>query len=332
MLLSVVVPVYDEQAALPHFVTRVRPILDGLDGDYEVVFVDDGSRDRSVAVLEAARGAWPQVRIVRLRRNAGHQAALTAGMEAARGRWVVTIDADLQDPPELIPALIDAATREHADVVYAVRSDRDSDSRFKRWTAGAYYHLMDRAVGSPVVKHAGDFRLLSASAVGEIMALPERGRVYRLLVPYMGFRSAVVEYSRDPRVAGSSKYPIRRMVALAADSYFSFTVAPLRLATWVGAIGFVLCVGFAVLAVAAWFAGHTVPGWSSFALVVGFIGALQFVFLGLIGEYLARVYLELQGRPRYFRSWDRPGQDAAPESAHRVHEASGLAPLDPRNR
>lgn len=332
MLLSLVVPVYNERDALPHFVERVRPILDGLDGDYEVLFVDDGSRDDSRAVLTSARATWPQASVVALRRNAGHQAALTAGMEAARGRWVVTIDADLQDPPELIPVMIEAATREYADVVYAVRRDRDADSRFKRWTAGAYYHLMDRAVGSPVVKHAGDFRLLSASAVGEIMALPERGRVYRLLVPYMGFRSAVVEYSRDRRVAGSSKYPIRRMVSLAADSYFSFTVAPLRLATWVGAIGFVLCVGFAALAVGAWFAGHTVPGWSSFALVIGFIGALQFMFLGLIGEYLARVYLELQGRPRYFRSWEGPGSVPPDGLAEAVRDAPRVARSDVGNR
>jgi len=324
VLLSLVVPVYNEQEALPHFAGRVRPILDALDGPYEVVFVDDGSTDASGAALADLRRAWPEVSVVELRRNAGHQAALTAGMEAARGRWVITIDADLQDPPELIPDMLDAATRAHADVVYAVRTDRASDSWFKRTTAQAFYHLMDRAVGSPVVKHAGDFRALSAEAVGEIMALPERGRVYRLLIPHMGFRSAVVEYTRASRVAGQSKYPIRSMVRLAADSYFSFTVAPLRLATWAGVLGFFLCLAFSALAVVAYLAGRTVPGWASFALVIGFIGAVQFLFLGLIGEYLARVYLELQGRPRYFRQRpapDQPGSTVTDAAAGRAGTA-----------
>jgi dolichol-phosphate mannosyltransferase len=308
VLLSLVVPMFNEAEALPHFAARVRPILDGLGGEYEVLAVDDGSTDSTRADLEALAGAWPQLRPVALRRNAGHQAALTAGLEQAAGRWVITIDADLQDPPELIPELLAAGTATNADVVYAVRTDRTTDSFFKRSTAGAYYRLMQRTVGAPVVRHAGDFRMLSASAVAEIMALPERGRVYRLLIPAMGFRSALVEYTRESRVAGQSKYPVRRMVRLAADSYFSFTVAPLRFATWAGALGFLLCVGFAVLAVVAYQTGRTVPGWASFALVLGFVGAVQFLFLGLIGEYLARIYLELQARPRYYL--DRSRSDA----------------------
>jgi dolichol-phosphate mannosyltransferase len=154
--------------------------------------------------------------------------------------------------------------------------------------------------------------MLSAAAVAEVMALPERGRVYRLLIPAMGFRSALVEYAREPRVAGQSKYPVRRMVRLAADSYFSFTVAPLRFATWVGVVGFLLCTAFSVVAVLAWLADRTVPGWASFALVIGFVGAVQFVFLGLIGEYLARIYLELQARPRYYLERPGPTDGAVP--------------------
>jgi polyisoprenyl-phosphate glycosyltransferase len=300
VLLTLVVPMHNEADALPHFAARVRPVVDGLDVQYEVLAVDDGSTDTTRADLDRLQATWPQLRVLPLRRNAGHQAALTAGLEHARGRWVVTIDADLQDPPELIPDMLAAGAATNADVVYAVRADRAADSRFKRWTAGAYYRVMDRTVGAPVVPHAGDFRMLSAAAVAELMALPERGRVYRLLIPSMGFRSALVEYAREPRVAGQSKYPVRRMVRLAADSYFSFTVAPLRFATWAGALGFVLCAAFSVLAVVAYLTGRTVPGWASFALIMGFIGAVQFVFLGLIGEYLARVYLELQARPRYY--------------------------------
>lgn len=308
MLLSLVVPMFNEEAVLPRFAERVRPALDSLGESYEVLCVDDGSTDGTAAAVTDLARAWPNVRLVRLRRNAGHQAALTAGLEDARGDWVVTMDADLQDPPELIPDMLAAAQAGRCDVVYAARSERSSDSMFKRTTAGAYYRIMNRTAGVPVPRHAGDFRLMSAAAVREVTALPEQGRVYRLLIPYMGFRSATVHYTRDARAAGVSKYPVLKMTALAADSYFSFTVAPLRVATWVGAFGFLACIVFSIIAVVAYFTGNTLPGWTSFALVVGFIGAVQFMFLGLIGEYLARIYVELQHRPRYFVD-RRPGAD-----------------------
>lgn len=300
MILSVVVPMFNEADALPHFAARLRPVLDQMAVSYEVVCVDDGSADDTVAGLRALAQTWPNLRVLVLRRNAGHQAALTAGMERALGDYIVTIDADLQDPPEVIPQMLQAARETGSEVVYGVRADRTTDTAFKRLTAGWYYRIMRRTVGAPVARHAGDFRMMSASAVAEIAALPERGRVYRLLIPYMGFRSTEVEYRREARVAGQSKYPLRKMAALATDSYFSFTTAPLRLATWVGLAGFLLCSGFALVALYGWSTGNTVPGWASSALAIGFIGAIQFVFLGLIGEYLARVYTELQSRPRYF--------------------------------
>lgn len=308
MMLSVVVPMYNEEDALPFFAERMRPVLEDMDLSYEVLCVDDGSKDGTVESLQALQRDWANLRILQLRRNAGHQAALTAGFEHSRGKWVVTIDADLQDPPEVIPDMLDTARATGSDVVHGVRSDRSSDTAFKRWTAHWYYRIMERTVGLAVPRHAGDFRLMSAVAVAEVTALPEQGRVYRLLIPYMGFRSAVVEYRRDSRVAGESKYPVRKMVRLAADSYFSFTTAPLRFATWAGIFGFVVCTAFGLAAFGAYLGGTTVPGWASFAIVIGFIGAIQFVFLGLIGEYLARVYTELQRRPRYFVVPEAPQQ------------------------
>ena len=290
--------------------------------------MDDGSTDATVSGLQELQGAWGNLRVLRLRRNAGHQAALTAGLEHADGDWIVTIDADLQDPPEVIPDMLEAGLDTGSDVVYGARRDRTTDTRFKRWTAGLYYRIMGRTVGAEVPRHAGDFRLMSSSAVAEILALPERGRVYRLLIPYMGFRSTHVDYRRDRRIAGESKYPVRKMVRLATDSYFSFTTAPLRFATWAGILGFFLCTMFALTAGVAYLAGSTVPGWASFAIVIGLVGAVQFVFLGLIGEYLARIYVELQKRPRYFAapagedsSWGRARGSsslAAPDSAQPI--------------
>jgi dolichol-phosphate mannosyltransferase len=305
-MLSVVVPMFNEIESLPHFASRLRPILEALPVPYEVVCVDDGSTDGTAGALLAMQELWAELRVVRLRRNAGHQAALTAGLDHARGDWIVSIDADLQDPPEVIPQMLSVAIDSGVDVVYGVRADRTSDTRFKRSTATIYYKAMHRAAGVEIPHHAGDFRLLSRRAVAEVARLPERERVYRLLIPYMGFRSAEVPYRRDARVAGKSKYPVRKMAKLAAESYTSFTTAPLRFATWLGLVGFVLCSAFAVVSLIAYFVGATVPGWTSFAIVLGFIGAVQFFFLGLLGEYVARVYTEIQGRPRYFAEPEPP--------------------------
>lgn len=317
-MLSVVVPMYNELAALPQFVSRLRPVLDGLAVPYEVVCVDDGSRDGTADELRRLQAGWPQLRPVQLRRNAGHQAALTAGLDHARGDWVVSIDADLQDPPETIPLMLATAAEQGVDIVYGVRSDRSSDTWFKRLTAALYYRAMRRAAGVEIPHHAGDFRLMSRAAVDEVRALDERGRVYRLLIPYMGFRSAEVRYRRDARVAGRSKYPLHKMVRLGAESYTSFTTAPLRLATWLGLTGFVLCGAFTLVSIVSFFLGSTLPGWTSVATLIGLIGAAQFLFLGLLGEYVARIYTEIQSRPRYFADSPRPVLPPQPPSPQQV--------------
>ncbi len=315
-MLTVVVPVYQEEAVLPLFLRRLRQVLDALNQHYEVVVVDDGSRDDTPGILDRARKSWQQLRVVRLRRNAGHQAALTAGLDRANGDWVVTIDADLQDPPELIPNMLTAARKDDADVVYAVRDDRRTDTRFKRVTASVYYRMMRGVAGSDAPPHAGDYRLLSREVVEALRALPERHRVYRLLVPWLGFPSTTVAYRREARAAGETKYPLPRMTRLAFDSLTSFTAQPLRLATTLGVVGAIVCAVAMLGAVLAHVSGVTVPGWASVFVAVLFVGALQLLCLGLLGEYVGRLYAEAQHRPLYFVASDTADESGTPGQRH----------------
>ncbi|MFI2647393.1 MULTISPECIES: glycosyltransferase family 2 protein [Micromonospora] len=302
--LSVVVPMFNEEAVLRLLAVRLRGVLDGLGEAYEVVAVDDGSTDGTPAALAALRVGWPELRVLRLRRNSGHQAALHAGLLRARGAYVASIDADLQDPPEVIVELLRRARADSLDVVYAVRADRSRDTRFKRWTAGGYYRLVRRLVGEQVPAQAGDFRLLSRAVVEALRELPERGPVLRLVVPWLGFPSGEVTYERQERAAGRTKYPLSRMAGLAAESVTSFSAAPLRMATWLGLVGVAVCGVLVVVAVLAWFAGATVSGWPSLYVAILFLGAVQLLCLGLLGEYVARIYTAVQGRPAYLVAGD----------------------------
>ncbi|MFH9433462.1 glycosyltransferase family 2 protein [Streptomyces rochei] len=313
VVLSVVIPMYNEEEVLPALVSRLRPVLDGLGAAHEVVAVDDGSTDRTAELLAAFRLGWPELRVVALRRNSGHQAALTAGLDRAVGSFVVSLDADLQDPPEKIPEMLALARGEGLDIVYGVRVDRSSDTGFKRWTAGVYYRLMRRLAGPSVTAQAGDFRLLSRAAVDALKALPDQQRVYRLLVPWLGFPSGQVTYERAPRVAGRTKYPLGRMIRLAVDSVTGFSAAPLRIATWLGAGAFVVCLGLLVYTLTAFALGRTVPGWTSLFTGIVFIGAVQLICVGLLGEYVGRIYTAVQNRPTYFVRHDTaaPGASGA---------------------
>ncbi|KYH43808.1 glycosyltransferase family 2 protein [Branchiibius sp. NY16-3462-2] len=304
MFLTVVVPVYNEEDVLPLLVDRLRPVLDGLGRTYEVLTVDDGSTDTSAAILERLRRQWPQLRIVRLRANAGHQAAISAGLERARGEWVVTIDADLQDPPETIAEMIDAALNQHVDVVYGVRTDRSTDSPFKRHTAGLFYRLMRRISGVEAPLDAGDFRLMSRATVDAVNTLPEANRVLRLVVPTLGFPATEVGYRREHRAAGDSKYPLSKMLKLSLDSVTGFSMAPLRLATWFGIGGFVLAMALLVWAIIGKIMGDNAPGWTSSVVVVSLFAGAQLLCLGILGEYVGRVYLQQQGRPSYYIGYD----------------------------
>ncbi len=319
--LTVVVPVYDEEDVLPLLVERLRPVADGWGVTYEVLCVDDGSTDGTPVLLQRIRHAWPQVRVVRLRANAGHQAAISAGLARARGRWVATIDADLQDPPEVIGEMLAVARGQDVDVVYGVREDRTTDTAFKRLSARVFYRSI-RAL-SEVDAHvdAGDFRLMSRATVDAVNALPEHNRVLRLVVPALGFPSASVGYVRASRAAGRSKYPLGKMVRLSVDSVTGFSIAPLRFATWLGLLGGVAALGVLVFALVSMLLGNTLPGWTSTVVIVAAMGAVQLLALGILGEYVGRTYTVLQGRPPYFVAHDSlesaadvPGQGREPQT------------------
>ena len=302
--LSVVVPMYNEEAVLPLLVERLRPVADAWGVPYEILCVDDGSTDATPVLLQRLRREWPQVRVLRLRANAGHQAAISAGLARARGKWMVTIDADLQDPPETIGEMLAVAHGQGVDVVYGVRSDRSTDTAFKRLSARAFYKSI-RAM-SDVDAHvdAGDFRLMSRATVDAVNALPEHGRVLRLVVPALGFPSASVNYAREERAAGDSKYPLGKMIRLSIDGVTGFSIAPLRFATWLGLLGGLAALGVLVYAFVAMVLGNTLPGWTSTVVIVAAVGAVQLLALGILGEYVGRTYAALQARPAYFVAHD----------------------------
>jgi len=302
--LSIVIPVYNEEDVLPLLADRLRPVADGLDATYEVITVDDGSTDASPVVLQRLLREWPQLRVVRLRANAGHQAAISAGLATARGAYVVTLDADLQDPPEVIPEMLARARSQGVDVVYGVRSDRSTDSPFKRASARAFYRVIRLLSGTGAQVDAGDYRLMSRATVDAINALPEHHRVLRFVVPALGFPSDSVPYRRDERAAGRSKYPLTAMIRLSLDSVTGFSTAPLRAATWLGLLGGAAAFALLAYALVASAAGQALPGWTSTVVAVAGVGAVQLLCLGVLGEYVGRMYAHLQARPTYFVAYD----------------------------
>jgi dolichol-phosphate mannosyltransferase len=309
---------YDEQLTIPLFLARLRPVLDGLGLSYEVACIDDGSRDATAALVREAMSDWPELRLIRLMRNSGQQAALSCGFASARGDYVVTIDADLQDPPEVISRMVAVARSAKVDVVYGVRSDRSTDGWFKRTTSDLYYRLMRRLAGNQLPHDSGDFRLVSREVVEAIDRLPEHGRVHRLVIPWLGFPSEQVEYVRDPRAAGVTKYSLSKMLLLAFDSITAFSSAPLRLATAAGFLGGLVAILATIWSLYGWFTGLAVPGWTSILAVAGLIGAIQLICLGLLGEYVARVYVATQGRPSYLVGYDSLMREPSASRAERL--------------
>ena len=324
--LSIVIPMFDEEAVLPLLVERLRPLADGLLTDgvltaYEIVAVDDGSRDTTPILLARFAREWPELRIVRLRANAGHQAAISAGLALARGDYVVTLDADLQDPPEVVRDMILLAQRDHLDVVYGVRGDRTTDSTFKRLTAHWFYRGQRALSGIDAPVDAGDFRLMSRATVDAINALPPHHRVLRFVVPALAFPSGQVSYRREERAAGRSKYPLAAMLRLSIDSVTSFSLAPLRFATWLGLLGGLAALGILLYAVVARLAGAALPGWTSTVVIVAGVGAVQLLALGILGEYVGRMYSALQGRPTYYIAHDSLDQQSRASDAVGEHRA-----------
>jgi glycosyltransferase involved in cell wall biosynthesis len=303
--LAVVVPCFNEAEVLPETARRLTELLQRLsaagaiDADSRVYFVDDGSTDATWQIVERLHAADARVCGIKLSRNRGHQNALLAGLFAAEGDAVVSIDADLQDDVEAIGAMVDA-WRGGADIVFGVRSQRAHDSAFKRLTATAYYRMM-AAMGVQVVLDHADFRLMRRTAVEALREYPETNLFLRGIVPLLGLRTARVEYARAPRLAGESKYPLRRMISLAVQGVTSFSAVPLRLIT---ALGFAVSLGSLALVMwAVWvrvFTDEAVPGWASTVVPIYFLGGVQLLCIGIIGEYLAKTYMEVKRRPRFF--------------------------------
>ncbi|GAB3579324.1 glycosyltransferase family 2 protein [Calidifontibacter terrae] len=330
-MLSIVVPMFNEEEVLPLFVDRIGPVLADLKVPYEVVAVDDGSSDQTPVLLQKYLRRWPELRVLRLRTNAGHQAAISAGLVAARGDWMVTIDSDLQDPPEVIADMWRAATTgDDVDVVYGVRSDRATDSRFKRTTARGFYLLMRRWSDVDAPMDAGDFRMMSRATVDAINALPEANRVLRLAVPTLGFPSTTVDYKRDPRAAGTSKYPLSKMLKLTFDALTGFSHAPLRLATWFSLAGFALATVMFIYAIAMKAFGQALPGWTSTVVIVSGFAAVQLFCIGLIGEYVGRIYLTQHARPSYYIAYDSADAAASSAAAPATNTAAKPAATSPR--
>lgn len=296
---SVVVPLHDEQELLPELCRRLTAVLDGLGEPWEVVLVDDGSRDATWAVAVAHHGRDPRFKTVRLSRNFGHQVALSAGIDFAQGQAVVTMDGDLQHPPEVIPSFVESWRAGH-EVVYGVMIERQGESRFKDLTARFFYRLLGRLSDIDVPASAGDFRLIDRKAVAAFRAMPERKRYLRGMFSWMGYRQAAVPYSSPPRTAGRSKYTTRRMLRLAATAIISFSDRPLRVALDLGFVvsGLSILFGLSALLTKV-FGAFSVPGWSSIMVLIGVVGGIQLMVIGVIGEYVAGIYDEVKQRPLY---------------------------------
>ncbi|MDP2025284.1 glycosyltransferase family 2 protein [Sulfuriferula sp.] len=312
--LSVVVPAYNELEVLPEFHRRLSAVLDGLGVTSEVVYANDGSCDGTLALLEQLAAADPRVAIVDLSRNFGKEIALTAGMDHARGEAVVVIDADLQDPPELIPELV-KYWREGFDVVYAKRTVRDGESWVKKATAKLFYQVIRGMSRVDIPQDVGDFRLLSRRAVDALGSLREQHRFMKGLFAWIGFPSKAVLYKRDPRFAGETKWNYWKLWNFALEGITSFTIAPLKIATYVGMLA-----SLGAFVYAAWIIyrtlmhGDPARGYPSMMVVILFFGGLQLMGMGIIGEYLGRMFDETKNRPLYFLKGYKPSRPTNPES------------------
>ena len=320
-LLSVVVPCFEEEAVLPETHRRLVAVLAGVpELDFELVYVDDGSRDGTLDLLRELQHADPRVRVIALSRNFGHQIALIAGLAEAAGDAVAFIDADLQDPPELIPRMLER-WRRGADVVYGVRSGREGETVFKLWTARVFYLVLDHIADVSIPNDAGDFRLVDRKVADALLSMPERDLFLRGMVAWAGFRQESVSYRRMSRAAGDTKYPFRKMLRLAVDSMLSFSLVPLRLATWAGFLTAGIAMsGILYALVVRFFTDTWVSGWAALFIAILFLGGVQLVLIGVLGEYLGRIYAEVKRRPLYlvkerlgFASGGRPVvRDPAP--------------------
>ena len=296
---SIVVPVFNEEASLPILLRRVGILMEQLDGPAETIFVDDGSSDCSSIVLKSLVRSDPRYRYIALSRNFGHQVAITAGMDVAAGEAIVVMDADLQDPPEIVGEMI-AKWKEGYEVVYARRLSRAGESKFKRATAHLFYKVLGRMSSVTIPADVGDFRLIDRKVLNALRSMPEQDRFVRGMIAWLGFRQTEVAFHRLPRLAGQTKYPLSKMVRLAVNGALSFSDAPLRLAIWFG-LGVSACALLYGLYVASlWLMdSHLVAGWSSTIIVISFLCGINMLMTGIMGLYVGRIHAEVKRRPLY---------------------------------
>ena len=318
---SVVVPCYNEEEVLRELHRRVTRVLRKVAGDWELILVNDGSADRTLELIREIASEDPHVRGVDLSRNFGHQLALTAGLDQARGQAIIMIDADLQDPPELFGRMIEK-WHQGADVVYAVRKKRRGESWFKLATASLFYRLLRLSTQIAIPLDTGDFRLIDRRALAAVLSIRESNRFLRGLFGWVGFRQEPVYYVRRERFAGETKYPFGKMLRFAIDGLTSFSTAPLRLAVWLGLASAGLAFVYGLKVLYEGLTGGTVPGWASTTLSVLFIGGIQLFTIGVLGEYIGRIYDEVKRRPLYLvrevfgaKATVAPAGDSTPENS-----------------
>lgn len=300
-IVSLVIPAYCEEQVIEECYKRVKSVVCSLSSyDHELIFVDDGSTDNTLLLLKGLAARDEKLKILTLSRNFGHQIAITSGLDRARGDAVVVMDADLQDPPELIPKMLEK-WEEGNKVVYAKRIARKAEGRFKRWSASLFYWLLNKLTDVKIQKNTGDFRLIDERVVREIRKIRERNRFIRGLFSWVGFRQVGIEYEREERFAGKTKYPFRKMLKFALDGIFSFSKKPLKVALNMGF--FSILVGIVMIVYVffgkIFFPEITVPGWASLLIAVVFYGGVQLLTIGIIGEYISRIYDETKNRPLY---------------------------------
>ncbi|WP_028552366.1 glycosyltransferase family 2 protein [Paenibacillus sp. UNC451MF] len=313
---SIIVPMFNEQEVIEETYRRLRLVMDTLDEQYELLFVNDGSKDRTADIVKDLCREDANVRLLNFARNFGHQIAITAGMDHAQGQAVVVIDADLQDPPEVILEMIDK-WKQGYDVVYGKRLERKGETMFKKWTAHLFYRLLKSMTSVDIPVDAGDFRLIDRKVCDVMKAMTEKNRYVRGLVSWTGFKQTFVEYTREERWAGVTKYPLRKMIRFAIDAIASFSYKPLKAAAY---LGFILsAVSFIYILIVVYqklFTDTTITGWSSIVAINLFFNGIMLIILGIIGEYIGRIYDETKGRPLYI-IWERAGYEQ--ESKPKTH-------------
>jgi dolichol-phosphate mannosyltransferase len=318
---SIVVPVFNEAAVLPILLRRIGILMEQLDGPAETIFVDDGSTDCSSIVLQSLVRDDPRYRYIALSRNFGHQIAITAGMDAAAGEAIVIMDADLQDPPEIVGEMI-AKWKEGFEVVYARRLSRVGESAFKRATANLFYKVLGRMSSIGIPADVGDFRLIDRKVLDALRCMPEQDRFIRGMIAWLGFRQTEVTFHRLPRLAGETKYPLFKMVRLAVNGALSFSDAPLRLAIWIGLAVSACAVFYGFYVAGLWFMNsRLVEGWSSTIIVISFLCGINMLMNGIMGLYIGRIHAEVKRRPLYVVS-QRLGFEREPKQARALSSAA----------